>query len=205
MKPALFLCALLLALGGIFSCRTAQPIPERDVSRAEGTPYVARPDSSSGKLVKDDKLVDEHSTSAPKKGLISRIFSAKSPESASTSAPRKCKGCTIVYSTGPATVTTIGKKATAATGDGATATSIEKAKAPVATGTGDATDQTGAQASANIKGDNNTPKLTNTAPEAPGPLAVLVDNLTGPPGYVLAGGMVCLLLYGAWRYKSSRV
>lgn len=178
---------------GMSSCRSAKHSPP---------PAVA---SLSPELIKIDKPVDE-----PKKiSSINKVLSIfKSNDNQPVafpekkigtiyekSIPRKCKGCTIVYSAGPATVTTttVAKKATAATGAGATATTIEKAKAPVTTGTGDATDQSGTGVASTIKGNNNAPVLTNAPVEAPDWKAQLAAGFATPVGKVLA----VLLLAGA--------
>lgn len=208
MKTFLYICALLLAFcGGILctSCRTSKP------DRAAGTdltgpyaPVVVRPDSLPKHLARTPDSV----TVQPHRSLLDKVL-CRTPSTSSIKSGqlhKVGKKSTVNYYYGPATVntTTVGKKATAATAEGATATSIEKPKAPTTTGPGDATDQRGAQASANIKGDNNAPKLTNTAPEAPGPLAVLADNLTGPLGYVLAAAAVGGIIFFLIRRRARK-
>lgn len=94
---------------------------------------------------------------------------------------------------------TTGKKGTSATGEGATATVVEKAKAPVTTGTGDATDQSGTGVGSTIKGNNNAPVLTNTQPEALDWKAQLAAGFATPVGKVLA--LVVLLGVGYGVYK----
>lgn len=91
-------------------------------------------------------------------------------------------------------------------GTGGTLTNIEKAKAPVSTGTGDATDQSGTGVGSTIKGDNNTPVLTNTAPPKRSPWEVVADNLTGPVGWGL--GIIVLVVAlvkgGPWLVAAFR-
>ncbi|MGI4864135.1 MAG: hypothetical protein ACRYFZ_09460 [Janthinobacterium lividum] len=120
------------------------------------------------------------------------------------------------------TTNTAGKNAAAGTGAtggkidapvagaGAELTSIEKAKAPVSTGTGDATDQSGTGAASTIKGNGNAPVLTNTAPPKRSPWEVIADNLSGPVGYGL-GAIVLIValvkggpwLVAAWRRSKN--
>lgn len=76
-----------------------------------------------------------------KPSVISRLFKKSNGTTSQIAsqaiegqfASKKCKGCTIVYSAGPATVTTttVGKKATAATAEGAVAVAAEKKAGPV--------------------------------------------------------------------------
>lgn len=209
---------LLLLLWLLAGCRTSQPIPDRAASTDPTGPYVpvvVRPDSSATELVKADKLVEKPYSTAPKRSLLDRITGKNKParQVASTGMPAKCKGCTFNVVAGNQTNNTAGKNATAGTGAtgggkasapvaGAGGSAIEKAKAPVTTGTGDATDQSGAGVASTIKGDNNAPKLTNTAPEAPGIGATIASNLTKPLGVVVALAVVGLFAYGCWRYKN---
>jgi hypothetical protein len=97
------------------------------------------------------------------------------------------------------TASTVGKKGTAATGEGATATVVEKAKAPVATSSGNATDQSGTGAASTIDGNNNAPVLTNAPVEALEWKAQLASSLATPVGKVVALVLVLGLGYGVYR------
>lgn len=92
-----------------------------------------------------------------------------------------------------------GKSDGPVTGTGATATNIEKAKAPVATGAGDATDLSGTGAASNIKGDNNAPVLTNAPVEAPDWKAQLASGFATPVGKVLGVVVFACFCYGGYR------
>jgi hypothetical protein len=97
------------------------------------------------------------------------------------------------------TSSTVGKNGTAATGEGATATAVEKANAPVTTGPGDATDQSGTGAASTIKGNNNAPVLTNTEQKAPDWKAQLAAGFATPVGKGLALLLLAGVGYGVYR------
>lgn len=92
-----------------------------------------------------------------------------------------------------------GKSEGPVAGAGGTTTSIEKAKAPVTTGTGDATDQAGAGVASTIKGNNNAPVLTNTQPQAPDWKASLASAIASPVGKVAALLLLMSVGYGVYR------
>ncbi len=91
------------------------------------------------------------------------------------------------------------KNATSATGAGATSTQVEKPKAPVTTGPGDATDQSGSGAASTIKGNGNAPVLTNTQQQAPNWKAQLASGFATPVGKVLSVVLLGLVGYGVYR------
>lgn len=203
MKVFLYTCALLLAFcGGILctSCRTANA-----PNRAAGTdltgpyvPVVVRPDSSADKLIKVDEQVDKPARRLfgllpPKDSRSATKVQEHYKSAGGAGAPRKCKGCTIVYSGGPATVTTttVGKKATAATAEGATATSIGKAKGPTAIGdSAAATDNTKAG------------QRGGAAATAAGATATATTEKSGIPWWLWVGGAVVLAYVGYRKFST---
>lgn len=148
-----------------------------------------------------DSLVS--STSTP--NLFRRLF-PKSTASASTM-PRKFKGTINYYAPGSTvTTSTIGKKATAAVGDGATSTTTGKKSGPAVIAS-DSVDQAVAgsntqQVTTRGNGNQVDAKKQDTTQEAPGPLAVLADNATSWIPYV-AGGAALLLGFWLWRKKKQ--
>lgn len=176
-------------------------VPAKD--SADAAQYEAAPDSLPFVKV-PQKPVPPYEIEGDKRGFLARIFLPKkaTPPTGATSppVPRKCKGCIFNIAGGNQsnTTSTTGKKATAATGAGAVATVIEKAKAPVGTGTGDVTDQAGASAASTIKGDNNAPVLTNTQQEAADWKAQLASGFATPVGKVAAVAVAGLLGYGLY-------
>lgn len=193
---SLLILILTVAFSGCRATRPEPTAPPRDYSHNEGTPYAPFtprvPGSLSPELVKTDKATDKPS-------LIKRIFS-KPQQAGMTvhqSVPRKCKGCT--FNTVAGDQNNAAKKAAAGPG----ATTVTKPDAPVATGAGDAVDLARSQAAANIKGDGNTSTPTSTAPEAPGTLAVIADNLTGPLGWVIGGAAGLAIIVFLIRRKAA--
>ena len=182
----LLLCLLLSA--HLCGCRAGRPTPdERPNAGIVPVPVGLQADSSTSRL--PDTIVPQ-STAAP--GLFRRLFPAKSTPALS-STPRKCKGCTFNYVQGNQSTVTVGKKSTAATGDGAkvavagkNSTQATDSAQAVATGGGAAAVGAGASASG------------GAAPvEAPGWKAALAGPV-GKAGAVLLvlalGGVVWYLL-----------
>jgi len=185
---------IILAWSWLAGCRSAN-VPDRAAGTDLTGPYVpvvVRPDTTA-RL--DSMVVTPH------RSLVDKVL-GRQPKSEILSTPARIgKKSTVAIYYGPATVTTttVGKKATAATGAGATATTIEKAKAPVTTGTGDATDQRGTGAASTIKGNNNAPVLTNAPVEAPDWKAQLAAGFATPVGKVLAVLLLAGAGYGVYR------
>jgi hypothetical protein len=97
------------------------------------------------------------------------LLPAKKPASASA-ALGKCKGCTFNVAYGNQTNSVTGKKGNSATGDGATATAIDKVKAPTALGdSASATDNTkqGQRGGAGASGKNAKAEATTVKPKFP--------------------------------------
>jgi hypothetical protein len=118
------------------------------------------------------------------------------------------KKSTVNIFHGPATVTTttVGKKATAATAEGAVATVIEKKAGPAIVAS-DSSTQNAILGGGNIQatnGNNNTPQLTAPVQQA----ADWRATLAKPTGYVLAGlGTVllvggCIYLIAAYKRRN---
>jgi hypothetical protein len=133
MKHLLY---LLLVCALLSSCRGSKPQTQHFGKIAfSKLPEPAAPKST-------DHKADSVALDSPKKSLIQRIFAANKPESYDLAGaentpirlPKKFKGTINYYATG-STVSTVGKKATAATGTNAVATAVET-KAPTAVGTG---------------------------------------------------------------------
>lgn len=198
MKAFPYICALLLAFcGGILctSCRSSKPAPERNVSRAEGTPLTPHSvvEAFRGGL-------DTPAAPPPRRlfGLLPPKKVVSSPENVASDKlsggkPRKCKGCTIVYSAGPATVTTttVGKKATAATAEGAAATTIGKAKGPTAIGdSAAATDNTKAA------------QRGGAAATAAGATATATTEKNGIPWWLWVGAAAVLAYVGYRKFST---
>ncbi len=195
MKYLLFFCALLLA-----SCaRPNTPPPPKAEPIGLDSPIKLR-------LHADD------SGYTPSQVVRRRVFGLLPPKKVATSSssplsgregvPRKCKGCTFNLVAGNQTNNTAGKKATQAAGDGATATSVPKASAPVATASGDATDNTkaGQRGGAAATAPGATATATTTKPgfwaaALPG-LGILAG--IGAIWWVVAGGGG-LWLAALWR------
>lgn len=113
------------------------------------------------------------------------------------------KKSTVSVYYGPATVatTTVGKKATAATGEGATATAIDKAKGPTAIGdSATATDNTkaGQRGGAAAIGAGSTATATTVKPPTPWLKYALWASGLGFTAWVLFGGGGAILL-ALWR------
>ena len=124
-------------------------------------------------------------------GLFARLFSPKTALNAqkkpiTDASLRKCKGCSFYY--GPATLTTIGKKATAAVGENATSTAIGKKAGPSIVKSDSVTQQVATNA---VAGHGNTATQTATTQQAKDWRAVLA----GPVGQV---GAVALVLAGGY-------
>lgn len=126
------------------------------------------------------------STRRPTRSLIQRIFSARTQETHSTSAPRKCKNCTFQISNG--------------NNNTQSSTDINKNKAPSATAPqATATDQREAGTAANVEGDGNQLEQTATTQEAAG----FGGAIGKPIGLALAGGLVLLLLMFLWKRRND--
>lgn len=113
------------------------------------------------------------------------------------------KKSTVNIYHGPATVTTttVGKKATAATAEGATATSIGKAKGPTAIGdSASAIDNTkaGQRGGAAATGDGSHAEATTVKPPTPWLKYALWASGLGFTAWVLFGGGGAILL-ALWR------
>lgn len=169
MKTTLAL-ALLLA-----GCQTAKP-PTDERSLAVLVAPPVRPDSAHTNATQipqtaaiktvSDKRNEKETAPAPRKGILSFLSSRNQPKETAANAtqmPRKCKGCTFYY--GPATVTTIGKKA----GPSVVASDAVRQNTAGANTQQTATDGTGNQVSA---------RKQDTTQQAKGWAAGLVDNLT---------------------------
>ncbi len=132
----------------------------------------------------------------PHRSLVDKVIGRPAaPAYAAAVLPRRIgKKATITIYNGPATVTNAGKKATLATD----ATVIGKAKAPVATGAGDVTDQAGASAASAIKGNGNAPTVTSTQAGKKSIGQALVDDLTGPLGWVIGALALGAAAYGVY-------
>lgn len=173
-------CAVAVVLWAITSCRasraTEQGYPNIPVLPVEQTDSVSP--------------VTPQLVTGNKPGLLQRIFGTK---------PAKFKGTYNYYAPG-STVTTVGKKATAATAEGATA--IGKAKGQTVTGDSSTTNAvTGGGALATVNGNGNQLEQKPTTKEAEGWAA----KLTGPLGYVLAAAVVAGLIALYLRRKASLV
>jgi hypothetical protein len=113
------------------------------------------------------------------------------------------KKATVTIYNAPATVTTttVGKKATAATGEGATATAIDKAKGPTAIGdSATATDNTkaGQRGGGAAIGAGSTATATTVKPPKPWLKYALWASGLGFTAWVVFGGGGALLL-ALWR------
>jgi len=206
--------ALLLVLALAFtSCGTHKKLspaapPQSEPVRAAGqTPGIKHqtPDTSNVVVQNPRTLLDKVLGRKPPVA----VYPAGTPVKAG-----KKSTITINNVTGGQTNTTntAGKNATAGTGatgggkagapvagTGGTLTNIEKAKAPVSTGTGDATDLSGTGAASNIKGDGNAPVLTNAPVEAPDWKAQLAAGFATPVGKAL--GLVVFACFGYGVYR----
>jgi len=208
---------LLLLIGwtiaaALAGCRTAKPTPERDVSRAEGTP-LGQPDSPAGnseQKTPEPPLVQKTGFL----GLFGKKNTLSNPETkiiaGAQPGPRKCKGCTIINAAPGATVTTttVAKKATAATAEGAVASVTGKKSGPAVVASDSASlnalEGGGNLAAVNGDGNSTDQKKQDTTKEAPGPLATIADNLTGPLGYVLAAAAVGGILFLIIRRRARK-
>lgn len=150
------------------SCRTTQPTPGRDLSRAEGTPYVAQPDSGKG----NPEITPPGPPLEQKTGFLGLFGKKNTPSKPETKiiagaqpGPRKCKGCNIYYAPATVTTNTAAKNATAGTG----ATGGGKADGPVAGMGATATDNTkaGQRGGAAATAPNATATATTIKPPAP--------------------------------------
>ncbi|GAB2865859.1 hypothetical protein [Hymenobacter ruber] len=144
--------------------------------------------------------------STEKSGLLRRLFPAKSTAAVSSTGYKKCKGCTINYVQGNQSNSVVGKKSTAAVGDGATSTVTGKKSGPAVIAS-DSVDQNTAgpnsqQTTTTGNGNQVDAKKQDTTKEAPGVLATIADNLTGPLGWIL-GGVVVLVLISWYVEKKA--
>jgi len=133
------------------------------------------------------KLHAADSGYTPQQVVRRRLFGLLPPKAAPTptvaSVPRKCKGCTFNLVAGNQTNTTAAKKSTVAAGDGASATTVAKASAPVATSSGDATDNTKAG------------QRGGAAATAPNATATATTEKAGFPWWVLSIPVVVYVGY----------
>lgn len=206
MKRLLFLFLVGWTIAAaLASCRASRPAPERDVSRAEGTSLRAEPQPQvSARL--DTPARRLFGLLPPKREIsalhVSDIHVGKMP--------RKCKGCTIINAAPGATVTTttVAKNATAATAEGAVASVTGKKSGPAVVASDSASLNSlqggGNQAAVNGDGNSTDQKKQDTTKEAPGPLAAIADNLTGPLGYVLAAAAVGGILFLIIRRRARK-
>jgi hypothetical protein len=105
--------------------------------------------------------------------------------------------------------TTVGKKATAATGEGAVASVTGKKSGPAVIASDSSTLNAieGGGNLAAVNGDGNALEQTkqDVTTEAPGIGATIAQKLAGPPGIVLgialAGGLIYLVII--WRKKKA--
>jgi hypothetical protein len=185
-KAFLYACALLLALSGSLlatSCRA---------TREPATVAPTATDATAG----DAPAQPPGVVVVPHRSLVDKVIGRPAaPAYAATVLPRRIgKKATITIYNAPATITNAGKKATVATD----ATVIGKAKAPVATGAGDVTDQAGASAASAIKGNGNAPVVTATQAGKKSIGQALVDDLTGPLGWVIGALALGAAAYGVY-------
>jgi hypothetical protein len=201
MKYAIILCLLLASCGTHRKLAPTHPPQSEPIGAAR--PPVA--DTSNVIVQNSRTLLDKVLGRKPPVA----VYPAGTPVKAG-----KKSNITINNVTGGQTNTTntAGKNATAGTGatgggkasapvagTGGTATSIEKAKAPVSTGTGDATDQSGTGAASTIKGNNNSPVLTNAPVGASGWQAELAKGFATPMGKGIAVIVFLCFGYGVYR------
>jgi len=110
------------------SCRPSRPAPERNVSRAEGTPFTPHPAAEAVRGSLDSATVTPH------RSLLDKVLRREpKPYTVKSTDLKVGKKSTVNIYHGPATVTTttVAKKATAATGEGAVAVAAEKKAGPV--------------------------------------------------------------------------
>lgn len=140
MKHLLY---LLLVCTLLSACRGSKPQTQHFGKIAfSKLPEPAAPHAVAHAVAHAKAHADSVVQDSPKKNLIQRIFSASKPETYNLAGaeseafrlPKKFKGTINYYAPG-ATVSTVGKKATAATGTNAVATAVET-KAPTAVGAG---------------------------------------------------------------------
>jgi len=177
MKYFLIAGALLLA-----SC--AHPnTPPPPHSEPIGADSLTSADSLASQPI-ELKLHAADSGYTPQQVVRRRLFGLLPPKAAPTAGvPRKCKGCTFNLVAGNQTNTTAAKKSTVAAGDGASATTVAKASAPVATSSGDATDNTKAGQRGGAAATAPNSKATATTEKAGFPWWVLSIPVVVYVGY----------------------
>jgi hypothetical protein len=205
MKYTLCYCALALTLAGL-SCTTSRP------------PAAVSPGAES-RTAATDTAGDAPALPAgvvvqPPQSAISKLLGWPKP------APTYYPLGTPVVAGKKSTVTinqvagnqsntnaTIGKKATAATGEGAVATVIEKKAGPAVVNSDSSTLNavTGGGNLAAVQGDGNTTSQTKADVEPPSVAATIAQELTGPLGIMLAVGAGVGLIYllVLWRKKKA--
>lgn len=205
MKQALIFLALLLAFcGGILcsSCRSSQPAPARDLSRAEGTP-LGHPVAEATRGGLDSVVVTPHRSLLDK--VLRREPQADTYVGQSTIKAGKKSTINAYYAPATVTSTTTGKKGQSTTGDGATSTKVEKPNGPTATGAGDAVDNTkaGQRGGAAATAPGATATATTIKPPTPWLKYGLWLAGFGGAYWLLFGGGGALLLALVRRNKST--
>jgi hypothetical protein len=184
MKRLLYHLPLLL----LCACASHRPKPAPTVASEPVAPSVVRPDST---------VVTPHRTLLDKvlnRPAVSDIHVGNMPAKIG-------KKATVNVYYGPATISTVGKKATAATAAGATATAIGKAKGPTAIGdSATATDNTkaGQRGGAAATAQGATATATTIKPPIPWLKYALCLGGLGVAYWLLLGGGGTLLL-ALWR------
>lgn len=135
----------------------------------------------------------------PSQVVRRRLFGLLPPKAAPlpevAGVPRKCKGCTFNLVTGNQTNSTVGKKATAATAEGAVASVVGKKAGPAIVAS-DSVQQNAVGGPGNIlatNGNNNTPTLSAPVQQPPDWRAMLAK----PGGYALASIGTLLVVGGS--------
>lgn len=181
MKYVTILACLLLA-----ACHTSRPAPET-------TPIS----EAAGKV--DSVVVTPHRSLVDKlTGRTPKPYTVKSTDLK----VGKKSTVNVYYDPATVTTTTVGKKATAATAEGATATVIGKKAGPsvVASDSSTLNAIEGGGNLAAVNGDDNEVGQKKADTAAPGVAATIADNLTSPLGYVLAIVAVCAVGYGIYYF-----
>ena len=200
MKYPLAFCALALTLAGTTACSTSRP-PATVSAHAE--PATATTDTAGDAPALPEGVVVQPPQSALGKLLrwpapAARYYPPGTPVMAG-----KKSTVTINHVAGNQSNTsaTIGKKGTAATGEGAVATLIEKKAGPsvVASDSSTLNAVTGGGNLAAVQGDGNTTAQTKADVEPPSVGATIAAKLTGPLGWALGALVLAGAGYGVWR------
>lgn len=198
---------LLLYLVAFLSCiacsrQISPPKVSIPVEAIPTGPPAALLDSVNGLPTEAAKPEFKPASKTPLAGRILGLFSQKKTgevvHTSSNALPKKLKNVTITINEVKGDQhnehTEVAKKGQAATGE-ARLEAQTKTKGPAATGASTAKDLSNAGIASDITGDNNRPKLTNTAPPKLSGWDILIDNITGPTGQLIAVLFVAALVF----------